>query len=206
MTPKVLFVTDPMCSWCWGMASEIEHARRGATGEFEFDCLLGGINVGSSHPISDFARARLADIWRRVNRVTGAAFGAGLPGGDFVYNSLPACIAAEAIRELTQAPPFEFVHRLQRRFFVDGNDVANEACLAGEAAALGVDSAQFAQACRDTAIVARVHEGFAIAKSYGTAALPSVLLEVRGVRRLVAGGYVDAPTLIDSLRGHLARF
>lgn len=205
MTVKVVFVTDPMCSWCWGMAQEIERARRDAAQEFEFDCLLGGINVDSTHAISDFARARLMDIWRRVNRVTGAAFGSGLPAGDFVYNSIPACIAAEAIRELTYAPPFEFVHRLQRRFFMDGVDVADAALLAAEAVAAGVDPQRFAQLCSEPAIVARVHDGFAIAKSYGTAALPSVLLEVDGVRRLVAGGYVDAPTLISSVRGHLER-
>ena len=205
MAAKVVFVTDPMCSWCWGMADEIERARRDAAREFEFDCLLGGINVDSTHAISDFARARLLDIWRRVNRVTGAAFGSVLPAGDFVYNSVPACIAVEAIRELTQAPPFEFVRRLQRRFFMDGIDVANAHQLTREAAASGLDPARFAQLCREPAIIARVRDGFAIAKSCGAAALPSVLLEIGGVRRLVAGGYVDAPTLIDSVRGHLER-
>jgi putative protein-disulfide isomerase len=205
MAAKVVFVTDPMCSWCWGMADEIDRARRAAAHEFEFDCLLGGINVDSTHAISDFARARLADVWRRVNRVTGATFGSGLPAGDFVYNSIPACIAGEAVRELTRAPPFEFVRRLQRRFFIDGLDVADDALLKREAVEMGLDAARFAQLCSDAAIIARVHDGFTIAKSYGTAALPSVLLEVGGVRRLVAGGYVDAPTLINSVRGHLER-
>ena len=48
------------------MAPEIERARRDGAAEFDFDCLLGGINVDSSRPISDFARARLADVWRRA--------------------------------------------------------------------------------------------------------------------------------------------
>ena len=205
MHAKVLFVTDPMCSWCWGMANEIERARRDGASEFEFDCVLGGINVDSTQPITGFARARLGDIWRRVSRVTGATFGSGLPAGDFVYNSVPACIAAEAVRELTQAPPFDFVHRLQQRFFIDGIGVADDSLLAREAAAIGVNPDRFAQLCRAPETLARVREGFAIAKSYGTAALPSVLLEVAGVRRLVAGGYVDAPTLIDSVHGHLLR-
>jgi hypothetical protein len=37
----------------------------------------------------------------------------------------------------------------------------------------------------------------------GTGALPSVLLEAAGVRRLVSGGYIDAPTLVDSLHAFL---
>jgi len=202
---KVVFVTDPMCSWCWGMAEEIERVRRDGAAEFEFDCVLGGINVDSTLPVTDFARARLADIWRRVTDVTGTTFGSGLPGGDFVYNSVRACAACEAVRELTQAPPFEYVHRLQRCFFVDGADVTDASLLMREAVALGVDPIRFEALCETPAILDRVQDGVAIAKSYGTAALPSVLVDAAGVRALVAGGYVDAPTLIDSVRAYLRR-
>jgi putative protein-disulfide isomerase len=202
---KVIFVTDPMCSWCWGMAPEIERARRDGDAEFEFDCLLGGINVGSTHPVSDFARARLADVWRRVVSVTQARFGEGLPRGDFVYNSVPACIAVEAMRELGGAPPFDFLFRLQTRFFVEGANLGEESILAAEAVAMGADEARFLAACRSPATLARVEAGFEVAKAFGTSALPSVQVDVGGKRGLVAGGYVDAPTLLESVRGHLRR-
>ena len=187
------------------MAAEIDRARRDGAMEFSFDCLLGGINVDSTRPVSDFARARLAGIWRNVAEVTGARFGAGLPGGDFVYSSVAACIACEAMRDVTGAPPFEYLHRLQQLFFGEAVDVTNEAVLLREAAALGVDIRRFEAAFRAAETRRRVLDGFAIAKSYGTAALPSVLLSVEGGRRLVAGGYVDAPTLLDAAHGVLAR-
>src|SRR5262245_61909477 len=106
MQPRVLFVTDPMCSWCWGMASQIERVRHDAGGEFEFDILLGGINVAATQPVTDFARQRLALIWRTVVEVTDARFGPGLPGGEFVYNSTRACLAVEAARSVLAGPPF----------------------------------------------------------------------------------------------------
>ena len=201
---SVIFVTDPMCSWCWGMAPEIERARRDGAAEFDFDCLLGGINVGSSGPVSDFARARLADVWRRVVSVTQAHFGSGLPPGDFVYNSVPACVAVEAMREVTAAPPFEFVHRLQTRFFTEGVDVGNELVLIREAVAAGANESRFVGAFRSPATLARVRAGFELAKAF-TSALPSVQVDVAGKRGLVAGGYVDAPTLLESVRGYLRR-
>ncbi len=187
------------------MAPEIERARRDGAAEFDFDCLLGGINVGSTHPVSDFARARLADVWRRVVSVTQARFGEGLPGGDFVYNSVPACVAVEAMREVGDAPPFDFLHRLQTRFFVDGVDVGNESVLAREAVAAGANEARFLAAFRSPTTMARVRAGFEVAKAFGTTALPSVQVAVAGKRGLVAGGYVDAPTLLESVRGHLRR-
>lgn len=199
--PKVIFVTDPMCSWCWGTAPEMSRAMALLAGRFEFDVLLGGINVDSTQPINDFGRARLADVWRRVAEVTGTAFGQGPPVGDFVYNSTRACIAVEAMRELTGRPPFEFLQRLQQRFFLAGEDVTAVPLLLDEAAAHGIDAERFHAVLQEPRSLQRVREGFAAAKSYGTAALPSILIDVGGARRLVAGGYVDAPTLIDALSG-----
>ena len=199
MRPKVVFVTDPMCSWCWGMAADVERVRRDAADVYDFDVLLGGINVGSTQAITDFARGRLASIWRTVIEVTGARFGPGLPVGDFVYNSVRACVAVEAVRAVRSRPPFDYVLRLQQRFFVDSVDVTGGAVLRVEAMELGVDGDAFDAAVNAPTTLTRVRDGFALAKSYGTAALPSVLLEVGGVRRLVAGGYVDAPTLRATL-------
>jgi putative protein-disulfide isomerase len=197
----VILVTDPMCSWCWGMAEEIERARATLAQELEFDLVVGGINVGSQRGVSDFARARLALVWREVALVTGAAFGPGLPGGEFVYDSTPACLAVETVRALTGEPPFEFVRCLQRRFFVDGADVTAWPVLAETVADLGIDVTAFGRLWQTPDIRDRVAAGFLAAKSYGTAAMPSVLLDENGTRRLVVGGYVDAPTLVATLRG-----
>ncbi len=204
MRPKIVFVTDPMCSWCWGMASEIERARIDGADEFEFELLLGGINVQSTLPVTDFARSRLALVWRSVREVTDAQFGAGLPSGAFVYNSTRACVAMEAVRSLRGAPPFDYLLRLQRQFFVEGVDVTNVAVLRDEAAALGIEPDAFDAAMQSRWVRTRARDGFALAKSYGTAALPSVLLEVRSGVRLIAGGYVDAPTLLGAVREHVA--
>jgi putative protein-disulfide isomerase len=203
MKPKVLFVTDPMCSWCWGMSSEMTRAMALLVEEFEFDLVLGGINVDSTQHVNEFGRARLADVWRRVTEVTGTTFGPGLPTGDFVYNSTRACVAVEVVRELTGRTPFEYLQRLQDRFFLGAEDVTKPALLIAEAAALGLDAKRFETLLRSPDMLLRVREGFAAAKSHGTAALPSVLLEVAGVRRLVSGGYIDAPTLVDSLHAFL---
>jgi hypothetical protein len=83
------------------MSSEMTRAMALLDEEFDFDVVLGGINVDSTQFVNEFGRARLADIWRRVTEVTGTTFGPGLPAGDFVYNSTRACVAVEVVRELT---------------------------------------------------------------------------------------------------------
>ena len=56
---------------------------RCSTEEFDFDVLLGGINVDSTQLVNEFGRARLADVWRRVTEVTGTTFGPGSAGRRF---------------------------------------------------------------------------------------------------------------------------
>jgi hypothetical protein len=48
---------------------------------------------------------------------------------------------------------------------------------------------------------ALVADEFAGARRYGTQALPNLVLEVGGERRLLAGGYVDAAMLESLVRG-----
>jgi protein-disulfide isomerase-like protein with CxxC motif len=126
-----------------------------------------------------------------------------LPSGDFVYNSTRACVAVEVVRELTGRAPFDYLLRLQDRFFRGAQDVTNPALLIAEAAAVGLGAKRFEALLHSPEMLRRVRDGFTAAKSHGTGALPSVLLEAAGVRRLVSGGYIDAPTLIDSLHAFL---
>jgi hypothetical protein len=45
---------------------------------------------------------------------------------------------------------------------------------------------------------------FVVSRSYGTQALPSLLIEQGGVRSLLAGGYADAATLESMIRARLS--
>ena len=73
MTPRVTVVTDPMCSWCWGMAAAIDDARRLLGSRVSWDVALGGINIESRKPVGRFGAARLMDLWREVQANHGAA-------------------------------------------------------------------------------------------------------------------------------------
>ena len=52
MNPAVRFVTDPMCSWCWGTTPHFEAAMESPRPiAWTFDIVLGGINVHSTKPV-----------------------------------------------------------------------------------------------------------------------------------------------------------
>ncbi|MCY4213983.1 MAG: DsbA family protein [Gammaproteobacteria bacterium] len=194
---KILIVTDPMCSWCWGMTPEVDRAR--AVLPEAFDLLMGGINIHGTQPIGEFGRGHLMGIWREVQATTGQAFGFKLPT-PLIYNSTLPCIAVQAVRQVLDAPPFDYLHRLQERFFVEGADINNLEVLAAAAQGCGLDREAFLQAAGSEKVRAATYFQMSTSRDFGTSALPSVLEQRGRERRLLAGGYLTAEALLEFAR------
>ena len=202
-TPTVVIVTDPLCSWCWGMAAAIDAARSELTGRVRFDLLPGGINVAASAPLGEVARARLAALWREVETVTGQPFADAPSAAPFVYNSTHLCAVLEAVRILEGAPPFRLLTRLQQRFFAMGEDVTSDAVRRDTLHELGYGAGAVERVAASEPVRTRTTRQFVEARSYGTNAMPSVLFDVGEKRRLLAGGYLDAATLVATIESAL---
>lgn len=192
MTASVLFVTDPLCSWCWGTLPEVESARAQLEGEFEFDLIMAGLQVGGVKGLAVFNVNQLMNLWQEVRAVTGQEFSERIPE-DFIYHSEIACRAVEIARAKCDTPPWDFFHKLQSAFYVDGLDVNNPAVLAG---LLELSEDQVAAMLKQSEYVEAARRNFARAKFLSAHALPSIYLE----GRLVCGGYVTSGQLIEDLR------
>ncbi len=195
---KVVFVTDPLCSWCWGMATDIDLVMERLAGRIDFDLLLGGINTDGTQPVGAYGRGRILSLWREVEATTGQPFGNKLPE-QYVHNSVPCCVAVEAVRRATGAPPFAYLRDLQARFCLHGEDVTDKALLREAAVGHGVAAEVFDGLFDDRSVRESLAPQFARARSYGTQALPSVLVEEGGTTRLLAGGYASAEALLEML-------
>ena len=196
---RAIVVTDPMCSWCWGMATAVEEAASRLAGEVEFDFLLGGINTHGSQFIGGYGKRHLFKIWHEVQATTGQTFGFRLPE-QFIYNSTLPCMAVQIMRERLEEPPFGYLHRLQQLFFEHGVNINDAEVLADTATEFGWQRQQFLSALGDNEVSAGLADEFARSRSYGTNALPNVLCERDGERALLAGGYADADMLVELIR------
>ena len=199
---RVLIVTDPMCSWCWGMSEAVEKASVELRDDVEFDILLGGINTHGTQTIGEFGERHLLSIWREVHATTGQEFGFRLPAS-FVYNSTLPCIAVEALRRFIQRPPFGYLHRLQQCLFVQGLNINDRLLLRQVALEFGMVKVEFDAALEDRELHDLVSAQFESSRGYGTNALPSVVVESDDDRRLLLGGYADAEMLVAQIRDWL---
>lgn len=202
---RLWIVSDPMCSWCWGMAGAIEDARAALDGRVQFGLLLGGINLGAARPVSDAFLPRFQRLWAEVSEVTGQSFCGRFPPAPFVYNSRNACRAVAAYRHVTGKDGLDYLVAMQRAFFDAGRDVGRREVQLELAALGGVPIAAFRAALDDAELWRALEVEFETSRRYGTQALPATLIEIDGRRSLLAGGYVDAPTLVGDVELRLAR-
>jgi putative protein-disulfide isomerase len=202
---RVIVVSDPLCSWCWGTAAALDVARSTLAREVDFDVLLGGINVDSHNPVGAYGRLRLARLWREVHEVTGQPFASAPSREPFVYNSTLLCAVLEAVRDLRGEPPFDLLRRLQEGFFARGENVTSVVCIEAILRGAGEDAALVLRHAQRADVQARTWAGFERARSHGTHAMPNLVLDDGGARRLLAGGYLDAPTLVTTIEGAIRR-
>ncbi len=152
--PRVVIVTDPMCSWCWGMAEDINLVRLKLSGLFTFDLMLGGINITSKKIVGAYGRRLMTRLWEEVAMTTGQQFGA-LPAAPYVHNSSLACLAVETVRVITREAPFDYLHKVQEHFFVRGNNVNDAKLLQELAVDSGCEADNFAALLHSNAVTAK---------------------------------------------------
>lgn|GEM_PF-584375 len=200
---RVVIVTDPMCSWCWGMSNDIDLARETHRPDVTYDLLFGGINTQGNQPIGEYGRRYLRRLWQEVAATTGQRFGDLVPEA-YIHNSKLPCLALEAVRLLTQRAPFDFLRKLQTSFFLEQKNISERATLLKLTSESGYDAGEVDRLIDSTEVNARIDFQFENAGAFGTEAMPSVLIEDHRSMRLLAGGYVDADMLDQLLKEALA--
>src|SRR3546814_9790859 len=116
MAPRLLYVMDPMCSWCWGCAPVAQAlGGEGQAAGVELHLVVGGLRTGSGSALEPTTRRYILEHWQAVTQATGQTFkleGA-LPDG-FVYDTEPACRAVVTARGLAPELAWKLLKLIQQ--------------------------------------------------------------------------------------------
>ena len=207
MSARLLYVMDPMCSWCWGFApiaqALVEQAHAAGV---ELHLVVGGLRTGSGAALEPAARRYILEHWQAVAEATGQAFrfeGA-LPEG-FVYDCEPACRAVVAARSLEPECAWALLKLIQQAFYVQGLDVTQTALLVELAEQAGVPRIEFAAAFDSLEQHAATAADFTWVQDLGIAGFPTLLAERNGQLALLTNGYQPLEPLSDLLGRWLER-
>jgi len=203
MTARLIYVMDPMCSWCWGFAP-VASALIAQAAEAGVSTWLvpGGLRSGGS-ALDGSTRKYILEHWQAVAEATGQPFrfDGAMPDG-FVYDTEPACRALVTARELDAERVWPLLALIQRSFYEQGLDVTRAPQLVELAEQVGFDRERFAQQFASHDIRAATSADFSWVQDLGIAGFPTLLAERNGQLALLTNGYQP----LDGLQPLLGRW
>lgn len=200
MSQRLIYIMDPMCSWCWGFAPVVD-AIQVACPDLPIHLVAGGLRPGVTDPMQSAARRALAEHWQAVRETSGQPLldTDALPAG-FIYNTEPACRALVVARELDAERVWALVKAIQYAFYAQAQDVTQSTVLADLAEQAGYSRDRFSQAFVAEPARASVSADFNWVAGLGISGFPTLLAERDGMLALLSNGYQPADSILALLQ------
>lgn len=203
--PVLIYVHDPMCSWCWGFVPVLDRLLAALPDGVTVRRLLGGLAPDSDVPMPESTRDFVMGQWRRIQReIPGTAF-----NFDFWRQCDPrrstylACRAVIAARY--QGPEFDpaMTRAIQRAYYLEARNPSDAGTLTDLAREIGLDADRFAcdltSADTDRTLRAEIGE----ARTLGVRGFPSLVLNAGGAHRRLSVNYTDHRPMLEAIAGRL---
>lgn len=199
-TREIIYVGDPMCSWCWGVAPELDELARRRP-DLPMRIVLGGLRPGPNARVVDESMVRhLSTHWHHVSDATGQPFDHSLlerPG--WVYDTEPACRAVVVMREMDEGKAWPLFKRLQELFYAEGVVLSDTSIYPTVVGDFDVDTGAFMDRFDSKEAVKATWRDFATAHNWGITGFPTVVARAGDQGHLVAQGYASADAMSQAL-------
>ncbi|MFZ0015168.1 MAG: DsbA family protein [Acidimicrobiia bacterium] len=197
----LIYVGDPMCSWCWGFAPEIE----ALAGELPIEVVVGGLRPGPmAQPLGEQMAGFLRRHWVEIAERTGQPFDTSfLDRADgWIYDTEPAAVAVTQMREMSPEKTLDYFTDVQMAFYGEGRDVTEFDVLTDLASGHDVDLDVFSSALNTDGAKKRAWADFSRARNWGISGFPTLVGELGDGRlALLARGWAPAETIRARIRG-----
>lgn len=201
---EIIYIGDPMCSWCYGFAGVIREIRKNFRDRAGFRLVMGGLRPDGTHVVDDRYRTFLRGHWQEIGRRTGQPFDLSiLDATGWIYDTEKPCRAVVVVRHLRPDLEWDYFAAAQQGFYRDNHDPNDPRSFARLAAAFGIDEREFLDAYGDERMIAATRDDFAYARSIGVNSFPTVVVEDRRGLAALTIGYRPYDDLVDPLEDWL---
>ena len=198
---ELIYVGDPMCSWCWGFSPALNALMTNHPNRFLYSLVLGGLRPGPSAAVDAGMRAYLAHHWSQVHERTGQPFNHDfLERDSFVYDTEPSCRAVVTARHMSRDRAFDFMEAVHEAFYARNQDPTRIETFLDIASTMDLPQDQFHGLFESEELKRETERDFSLARQMGVLGFPSLLLRRDGNLRQLTHGWVDYKTLEEILR------
>ena len=203
--PRIIYIYDALCGWCYGFSPVIREFHRQYAAEFDFDVLSGGMMTGVRvKPVFE-SMSYIKQAYKVVEDRTGVRFGNDyltkiLEPGIYVSNSEKPGMAMTLIKAILPECAVEFAGTLQNALYHDGIDLNVDTVYEPLVEPFGIDPGEFVAHLSDPAIKEQTWAEFNLVSQYGINGFPTVIAEVNDNLYALSRGYVPYGQLEESAK------
>ena len=196
---ELIYIGDPMCSWCYGFAPELDKVQLHYEGELELRLIMGGLRPYNTEKITDLSDF-LRQHWEEVGARSGQTFSFEILADDsMIYDTEPSCRAVCLMKELYPAMAYPYFKAIQKTFYAQNQNTTSIDVLAKTAEQMGINRLDFEELFESVSLKSKVKEDFEIAQKMGVRGFPSMVLKYKDKYYWVSRGYQESPQLIRQI-------
>jgi putative protein-disulfide isomerase len=200
---RLIYFSDPMCSWCYGFAPVIAAVRAEFGRALPIQLVMGGLRPGTTDPMTPKARASILEHWTHVREASGQPFDTAVLGDGFVYDTDPAARAVVLMRGHDPDMAIDFLERVQSAFYAEARDVTRPIVLGQLAGEFGFEEDTFTEAVAGNEdLKMATWRDYAVSQRAGVTGFPTLVggPDEEGRYGAITRGYASPEDVLGVLR------
>lgn len=189
---KLIYVGDPMCSWCYGFSPELVEIVEAQKETLDLEIVMGGLRPYNKESMTDL-KSFLTHHWEDVHQASGQEFSYSiLDRSDLKYDTEPPSRATIVVRAMAPEKELSFFKKIQTAFYFDNLDMNQASSYHSILKTLELDTEEFDRLFESKVYKHEIKKDFERANLLGVNSFPTMLVEVDGKVTIVARGYAKA--------------
>lgn len=200
--PALVYIMDPMCSWCWAFKPVLASIRQ-TFPELAYYTLAGGLAPDSDEPMPEAQQSQISAIWRKIEAQVGTRF-----NHDFWQacqprrSTYPSCRALLLARK--EHKEDAMISAIQQAYYLDAKNPSDSDTLVACAIKIGMDGDRFVEELNNEETCTELEQELSFNHRLGVRSFPTLVLK-NGDQWLEIGlDYKNADAMISQIRGRLA--
>jgi putative protein-disulfide isomerase len=201
MRTMLIYVHDPMCSWCWGFEPTRAKLFTALDGRIPIHRLVGGLAPDSDAPMAHDMQLGLQQTWQHIQQT--------IPGTEFNFDFWSDCAPRRStypsnraiIAARRQDEPFDLLmsQRIQRAYYLEARNPSDDETLIELAAEIGLDRERFSQELGDETTRQLFATELQYSRELGINSFPSLAVVTGSDLHHIGLNYTDAGPMQDQI-------
>lgn len=204
--PTLLYIHDPMCSWCWGFRPAWDELVAQLPRSVHVSRIVGGLAPDSDEPMPAEMQAYLGQTWHAIqSRIPGTRF-----NFDFWTeckprrSTYPACRGVIAARQQGRQWDEMMTDAIQRAYYLEARNPSDNSTLIAVAGETGLDAEQFEADLLSDQTEETLRDEIDFCRKLGIQGFPSLTLFTENNAIRIAVDHNSAQSMLDAITSFLA--